>query len=294
MKTDFEMIKELCKEHLMVDHTNIIRTERLGGLTNKNYKVETTTGDYVVRLPGVGTKELINRREEHICTRLANELDIDSELLYFRDEDGVKIARYVEDAETMNMNTIKDLDNMRAIADIFKRLHESGKAVPVIFNVFEKIEEYEAVLRKCEGDFLWPDYEAVKAQVRSLEKEVKDMKIEATICHNDPLCENFVKGKDKMYLVDWEYAGMNDPMWDIADVFIEAGFTPEEEVKFNNFYFNQEQDEQMERRILINKVFLDFLWSLWGKQRYSTGADLLEYANERYERAKKNLQLLIG
>ena len=206
----------------------------------------------------------------------------------------MKIARYVEDAETMNIKTVKDPDNMKAIADIFKTLHNSGKGVPVIFDVFEKIEEYEAVLKKCKKDYFWSDYEEVKAQVYSLKEEVKEMNIQPAMCHNDPLCENFVKGKDKMYLVDWEYAGMNDPMWDIADIFIEAKFTPEEEVMFNGFYFDQEPNNQIHRRILVNKVFLDFLWSLWGKQRYSNGADLLEYANERYVRAKENLRLLVG
>lgn len=293
MKTDLDHIKELCQEHLGVEDPDTIKTQRLGGLTNKNYKVEIGPAEYVVRLPGDGTEELINRREEHLCTQLANDIGIDSELLYFEDETGIKISRYVENAETMKAKSVKNLDNMKAIADVFKKLHNSGQSVPVVFDVFEKIEEYESVLRKCEEDFFWPDYDEVKARVYSLKEEVEKMDIPLTMCHNDPLCENFVKGRDKMYLVDWEYAGMNDPMWDIADIFIEAGFTPEEEEQFSQFYFEEEVDKQMQRRILINKVFLDFLWSLWGKQRLSNGMDLLDYANERYERTKGNLELLV-
>ena len=246
----------------------------------------------MIRLPGEGTDELINRRDEHICTRLANHIGIDSKLIYFKDENGIKITQYIENAETMNKKSVKNIENMQAIAEIFKKLHTCGETIPVRFNVFEKIEEYEYLLKKYSINFLWEDYEEIKKQVYDLGKEIDEMKIRLTMCHNDPLCENFVKGTDRMYLVDWEYAGMNDPMWDLADIFIEAEFTSEEETLFNSFYFGQEPDEQIKRRILINKVFLDFLWSLWGKQRYSCGVDLIEYANDRYARTKKHLKLL--
>lgn len=289
MKDDMDIIKQLCSKILMVED---IEANRLGGLTNKNYKLDTKTDAYVIRLPGEGTREMINRKDERICTELANEINIDSELLYFEDKSGIKIARYIENADTMNTEKVRKIEHMREIAETFKKLHTCGKSVPVIFNVFEKIEEYEAILRKSKGDFFWEDYEDIKNQVYGLKQEVDEMDIEVVICHNDPLCENFIKGKDKMYLVDWEYAGMNDPMWDIADFFIEAEFNPDEEKIFNSFYFGQDLNGEDERRILINKIFVDFLWSLWGKQRYSTGADFLEYANNRYTKAKHNLELL--
>lgn len=289
MKEDIKVLEKLCNEILMEQD---IEAKRLGGLTNKNYKVETKNDAYVIRLPGEGTKEMINRKDERLCTELANQIGVDAELLYFEDESGIKIARYIENAETMNMKGVRNVAHLKAIAEIFKKLHTCGKTVPVIFSVFEKIEEYEAILRKSEGDFFWDDYEEIKAQVYGLKQEVDDMNIEVTICHNDPLCENFIKGKDRMYLVDWEYAGMNDPMWDLADFSIEAELNLDEERMFTSFYFGQDLSAQDERRILMNKIFVDFLWSLWGKQRYSTGADFLEYANNRYVKAKNNLKLL--
>ena len=132
----------------------------------------------------------------------------------------------------------------------------------------------------------------VREEIYKIKQEYEAMNIELVLCHNDPLCENFVKGSDKMYLVDWEYAGMNDFYWDIADLFIEAGYTAKEEEIFCQFYFGPSLSIVDKRRMLMNKIFLDFLWSLWGKQRYSCGYDLQDYANERYERAKDNLQRL--
>ena len=134
----------------------------------------------------------------------------------------------------------------------------------------------------------------IKRQIYDLKYELKDMDIQLTICHNDPLCENFIKGSDRMYLVDWEYAGMNDPMWDLADLFIEAEFTHEEENVFCQYYFESENtlDSIIKHRILINKILLDFLWSLWGRQRCISGEDLLDYADKRYIRAKEKLKQL--
>lgn len=291
-KQDEITVRSLLKEKVGVFETDKVEFQRLGGLTNRNYKVETNAGSFVFRLPGEGTEEMINRRDEYLCTKLTNDIGIDSELIFFDLSNGIKIARFIEEAETMNSEKVRNIENMEAIAGIFKTLHTSGGKVPVEFNVFEKIEEYENLLKKAKGEYFWEDYKDIREMVYGLKGEVLEMGIQNTICHNDPLCENFIQGKDRMYLVDWEYAGMNDPMWDIADFFIEAGFSKEEEEIFSAFYFDEKPDEALTRRILMNKVFLDFLWSLWGKQRYSCGEDLLEYANERYERAKLNLNLL--
>jgi len=291
---DSNIIIELCKNIIGVKDTNDIKVQRIGGLTNKNFKVETDMGDFVIRLPGNGTEEMINRKEERICTELANQINIDSKLIYFDDETGIKISRYIQDAETMNYNLVRKQDNLKAIADVLRKLHTCGKSIPVVFDVFDKIEEYENILKKYSSDYFWEDYEIIKGKVCALKDEIKQMKIQLTMCHNDPLCENFIRSGNKMYLVDWEYAGMNDPMWDLADFFIEAGLSPTEESEFCSYYFGHAIDINIKRRILMNKILLDFLWSLWGKLRYANGEDLLDYANERYERARNNLDYLNG
>lgn len=285
-------IKDLFQEKLKKEF-RVKDIQRLGGLTNLNYYVELEDSTYVVRIPGVGTEGLINRQEEYYATAAACELEIDSELIYFDPVSGIKISRYIDAAQTMNSEVIKSQENLEAVAGIFSCLHNSGKHIPVIFNVFDKIREYEELINATGShDFYWRDYEEVKAKVVSLQEEYESYQVRRTICHNDPLCENFVKGKERMYLVDWEYAGMNDPLWDVADIFIEANFTLEEEQSFKDFYFKRESTSEEERRIMMNKVFLDFLWSLWGLQRYSCGEELQEYANERYIRAKLNVQKL--
>ena len=164
-----------------------------------------------------------------------------------------------------------------------------------MFNVFEKIKEYEDLINETKRNDFWEDYPKIREQIYALKEEYESFNVELAFCHNDPLCENFVLGKERLFLVDWEYGGMNDPLWDVADVIIEAILNEEEEEAFKTFYFNGPATPQEERRIVMNKVFLDFLWSLWGKQRFSIGEDDMQaYADERYERMKINLDLLVS
>lgn len=292
------MNNELCEkiESIFEEKLNIPfaggSVNRLGGLTNFNYKVDVNGESFVVRLPGKGTESLINRHDEYLATRLTNEIRIDAENIYFDAATGIKVSRYIEDAVTMNEQLVKETPNMEHIARVFHKLHNCGKSIPVVFDVFEKIVEYENLLNAEEGDFFWPDYSEIRKEIYGLKNLYQSFGVRPVICHNDPLCENFVLGREGMYLVDWEYAGMNDPMWDLADIFIEGSFNECEEALFKSYYFSGEASEEEEKRILMNKIFLDFLWSLWGKQRYACGEDLLEYANMRYERTKENLKKL--
>ncbi|WP_312654137.1 phosphotransferase [Proteiniclasticum sp.] len=285
-------IKSLFEDELKIPF-NDASIVRLGGLTNYNYKVVVNHSSYVVRIPGVGTEDLINRHDESLTTVVTNEIGIDAENIYFEPKEGLKVSKYIDDAITLNEQLVKDPSNMKDMAGLFAKLHSCNRSIPAVFDVFDKIVEYENLLSAETENFYWDDYEEVREKVFSLKNMYRSFNFDTVLCHNDPLCENFIKGSDRMYLVDWEYAGMNDPMWDLADVFIEGNFSDDDEALFKSFYFGRAATPVEEKRILMNKVFLDFLWSLWGKQRYSCGEDLLEYANQRYIRAKENMSKIM-
>ena len=111
-------------------------------------------------------------------------------------------------AETLNPKTGKREDNLVMVADIFRRLHQSGEDFAERFDVFEKITEYETVLENANGALL-EGYHDVKEQVLQLKEDYQSLNTPLAPCHIDPLAENFVKsGTDRMYLIDWEYAGI--------------------------------------------------------------------------------------
>ena len=140
---------------------------------------------------------------------------------------------------------------------------------------------------------MFPDYEEQKTQVMNIKKEI-DASTESkkVPCHNDPLCENWIKDdKEKLYLIDWEYAGMNDYMWDIADVSIEAGFNEECDIELLTAYLNRTPDLIDRKKFLANKIYVDFLWTLWAKARVPyDGKPMEDWAQERYARLKHFLK----
>lgn len=289
---EIEQIKKL--HELVFPEKAIIGISRMGGLTNKTFAVELDDNNlYVYRLPGDGTEAIINRRHEKISTELAWNLKIDSELLYFDDSTGKKISRYVDNAITMNPDLMKDSVNIKGISKVLKILHTSGVDTGVPFDVFDMADSYQQVIIDNDVSF-FDDFSTVRDKVFDLKEKIDSFSNLKVSCHNDPLCENWIKSENEYYLVDWEYAGMNDPYWDLADVSIEAGFGEEDDLLLLKCYLERIPTKEELLRFEANKVFLDFLWSLWGKTRVPfDGESMEDYAKERYDRMKRNLSKLV-
>lgn len=282
-------IKEMIKKSLGINEERIKEIIPVGGMTNKNFKVKIDDEQYILRIPGNGTEEMISRKSEKHNSLIANELNIDTNILYFNDINGIKLSKYIDNAETINPKTAKREDNMLMVADILKKLHTSNTLFDNEFNVFKKIEEYEKLLDLCKGKN-FSDYNEVKEQVIKLEEKLNQIGFEIKPCHNDTVAENFVKDKERMYLIDWEYSGMNDPMWDIAAHILECEFSEDEEELFLSIYFDNDVKENHRTRILIYKICQDFLWSIWTNIKESKGDDFGSYGQDRYNRAKLNLK----
>ncbi len=282
--SEYTAVKQLLQKVLKTDDYSDI--SRMGGLTNRTYKVTVNGDDYVVRIPGEGTEELINRKDEMVSTKLACDLGVDAELLYFGD-DGSKVTRYIKDAVTMSAETLKTDENIKRMADIFKKVHTSGVNTGVPFEVFEMAGGYEKIISDNNVP-MYDDYSEMKNHVMAVKNEVDALiGAEKVPCHNDPLCENWVLGGERMYLIDWEYAGMNDGMWDVADVSIEAGFDAVCDEKLLTAYLGKTPDEKDKKHFLASKIYVDYLWTLWAKTRVPyDGQPMEDWATERYTRLK--------
>ncbi len=273
--------------------TGVYKTiERMGGLTNHTYHVTLDDGkEYVVRIPGDGTEELIVRSDEKISTELACKLGVDATLLYFGD-DGSKVTEYISNAVTMSSESLHDFHRISQVAEILKKMHSSGADTGVPFEVFDMAAGYEKIINDMNVP-MFDDYKEKKTAVMKIKEEI-DNTINApkVPCHNDPLCENWVVGNDRMYLIDWEYAGMNDGMWDVADVSIEAGFDKVHDKELLRCYLGKEPDEINYRHFLASKIYVDYLWTLWAKTRVPyDGQPMEDWAVERYSRLKNNIDI---
>lgn len=289
IKKDLPLIADLLKTVLgRDDYTDIAR---MGGLTNHTYHVTFADGgEYVVRIPGEGTEEMIVRSDEEKSTRLACELGVDAKMLYFG-KDGSKVTEYLKNAETMSAETLKDPVRIAQVADVFNVMHSCGKDTGVPFEVFDMAAGYEKIIADMNVP-MFDDYADSKAKVMAIKAEIDASKeIKKVPCHNDPLCENWVVSEGKMYLIDWEYAGMNDGMWDIADVSIEANYGDEQDALLLEKYLKRTPTLADKKHFLASKLYVDFLWTLWAKARVPyDGQPMEDWAVERYARLKDNLR----
>lgn len=287
-------LKETICECMGIKESEINKISPIGGMTNKNFKVCINDKSYVLRVPGNGTEEMISRQDEIKNAVYANRIGIDAELVYFNEETGVKISNFIENAQTLSPEATKKQHNMKMVCNLLRSLHNSKEKMDNDFNIYEKIEKYENLSKKIDGVF-YEDYYKVKDKVYYLKNIMNELDVSYTPCHNDTIAENFIKSsEDKMYLIDWEYAGMNDPMWDIAAHSLENNFSEDEEELFLKIYFGGNVEEKYKKRILINKVYQDFLWSIWTNIKEAKGDDFGSYGLDRYNRAKKNLNIILG
>lgn len=150
------------------------------------------------------------------------------------------------------------------------------------------MKKYEELSQKLNGKF-YKDYEEVKKVVFSLKEKMEKLDIQLVSCHNDTVPENFVKSGNKLYLIDWEYSGLNDPMWDLAAISIESKLSKENEEKLLSYYFGREATKEEKLRIHINKIYQDFLWSIWTVLKEAKGVTFGSYGIDRFNNVKQRL-----
>jgi len=283
-----KIIKEKMSS-LLSQEEEVLSVEQLGGMTNQNYLVKTTNKQYIVKFFGKGTEKLINRQDEKYNLELLKYLDLDVRNYLFDIEAGIKVNEYIESAITLDSTSIKT--KFDKIAPILQTIHASGKELRGEFAPFEEIKKYESLI---EEKIPYANYEAVREEVFSLEKRLADLGVDRKSCHIDLVPENFIESpQGRLYLIDWEYSSMNDPMWDLAALFLESEFTRQEEEAFLSHY-ESEQTPVSREKIAIYKILQDTIWSLWTVYKEEQGADFGDYGVNRYQRAVKGLSYYGG
>ena len=283
-----KIIKEKISS-LLSQEEEVLSVEQLGGMTNQNYLVKTTNKQYIVKFFGKGTEKLINRQDEKYNLELLKDLDLDVKNYLFDIEAGIKVNEYIESAITLDSTSIKT--KFDKIAPILQTIHASGKELRGEFAPFEEIKKYESLI---EEKIPYANYEAVREEVFSLEKRLADLGVDRKSCHIDLVPENFIESpQGRLYLIDWEYSSMNDPMWDLAALFLESEFTHQEEEAFL-YRYESEQTPVSREKIAIYKILQDAIWSLWTVYKEEQGADFGDYGVSRYQRAVKGLSYYGG
>jgi len=259
--------------------------EQIGGMSNKNFKVTFKGMEYVLRVPGVGSEGMVERSNEEFNAIEGCKMGVNPEIRYFNAKTGIKLADYVKNAETLNSATIQRHENMEKIAEIYRTIHHSRVRLKNEFNIFKEIEKYDLLIEKAGGK-MYAGNEIIRPQVMALEEYLNNMGVELCPCHDDAVPENFIKATDgTIYLIDWEYSGMNDPMADFAALFIESEFSKENQDYILKKYFKGDIPDNTYEKIICYQILWDYLWAQWTVIKEANGDNFGTYGQERYNRA---------
>jgi thiamine kinase-like enzyme len=261
-----------------------------GGITNRNFLITAAgvSDRYVIRLAGNDTHLLgISREVEHAATVAAAGVGIGPEVTAFIRPEGYLVTRFIE-GTPVSLEQVHQATTLRRVADSIRRIH-GGPAIPGLFVPLRIVEAYLALAtsRGVPRPAAWDDARAVGRQI---ERALLDAPIELLPCHNDLLNANFIDDGVRIRIVDWEYAGMGDPFFDLGNFSVNHDLTPHEDAILLEAYEGEVRAPRLARLSLM-RIVSDFREAMWGvlQQGVSTlDVDFVEYADEHFERLLHN------
>jgi thiamine kinase-like enzyme len=257
-----------------------------GGITNRNYLV---TADglverFVIRLAGNDTHLLgISREVEHAATVAAAGVGVGPEVVALIRPEGYLVTRFIEGSPIAEA-AMREPATIRRVAETLRRIHE-GPAIPGLFVPLRIVEAYRA-LAIARGVRIPPEYELAAAHGRRIELALLSAPIELRPCHNDLLNANFIDDGARIRIVDWEYAGMGDPYFDLGNFSVNHALSADDDRDLVAAYEGEERPARIGRLHLM-RIVSDFREAMWGvlQQGISTlEVDFVGYAGEHFER----------
>jgi len=257
-----------------------------GGITNRNFLVSArgTADRWVIRLAGNDTHLLgISREVEHAATVAAAGAGVGPEVTAFIRPEGYLVTRFIE-GSAVSDEAVHRPDTLVRVAESLRRVHD-GPAIPGLFIPYRIVEAYRA-LALARGVTIPPEYELAQAATRRIELALLTNPVELRPCHNDLLNANFIDDGTRIRIVDWEYAGMGDPFFDLGNFSINHELAPDEDAALLAAYEDEVRPDRLARLTLMRTVS-DFREAMWGvlQQGISTlDVDFVAYAGEHFER----------
>jgi thiamine kinase-like enzyme len=259
-----------------------------GGITNRNFLVEAAGRPerWVLRLAGNDTHLLgISREVEHAATVAAAGVGVGPEVTAFIRPEGYLVTRFIEGAPVPD-DAVHRPETLARVADSLRRIHD-GPAIPGLFVPLRTVEAYRALAVE-RGVPIPSEYELARAIGRRIELALLTAPVDLRPCHNDLLTSNFIDDGDRIRIVDWEYAGMGDPFFDLGNFSVNHGLMADEDAELLAAYDRTARPERARlARLTVMRVVSDFREAMWGVLQQgisSLDVDFVAYAEEHFDR----------
>ena len=261
------------------------------GMTNRSFLFSCKEKKYIMRIPGEGTDELINRKQEACVYKAIDKKNICDNIVYINPQNGYKITEFLEGVRVCNPVDIKDV---KLCMKYLREFHEMKIKVEHEFDLFSKLEFYEDL---WEGNpSVYSDYKQTKENVLSLKSYIDQHVEEKVLTHIDAVSDNFlfvkIDGKEQIRLIDWEYAGMQDPHVDIAMFGIYSLYNKEQMDQLIDAYFVEGCCKEVRIKIYCYIAVCGLLWSNWCEYKSKWGVEFGEYSLKQYRYAKEYYRIV--
>ncbi len=222
------------------------------GLTNDNYLITIDHQRFILRVPKSDSAQIVNFAHEAKALDLAKQADLDVNTLYYDQQTGIKITQYVDDLKTFD--EVNSPDKLIRTAILMKRLHSLNQTIGYDFDPISRYRQYRSYVKK-------PLIDDHKAQ--SILDAVEQLSFKATLCHNDWVPGNIGFTQHKDYLIDYEYAGDNDPFFDVMSFITENDIAPSDRQTFYDAYFGHPLSSSERHHLTVYEDFHNLLWCTW-------------------------------
>jgi thiamine kinase-like enzyme len=261
-----------------------------GGLTNSNYRVEVDGTPYFVRVPGQSTELLaVDRGNEYHNTKAAAQAGVAPNVLYYLPEYCVMVLEFLN-GKTMSKDALNVPGMPTRIAKAIRQLH-SGPRFLTDFNMF-RLTEYYLNLCKAREIRIPEGYLQRMPVIQQIEKAMSARPLDTVPCNNDLLAENYLDDGERLWLIDYEYSGNNDPTFELGNTCQEMEFNDDQIGEVCTAYFGN-ASPNLVARMKLNMIMSDVGWGLWAaiQARISSiDFDFWGWAIERWGRAEAKME----
>lgn len=265
--------------------TNITMLKK--GMTNRSFRFSCKGKEYIMRIPGEGTDQLINRRQEAAVYDVVNPQGLCDSVFYINPENGYKVTEYLSPARVCDP---EDPADIKKCMQVLRAFHEKELKVDHEFDLFGQLEYYESLWNGEKS--VYRDYEKTKNHVLSLRHYIDTQPIHKCLTHIDAVPDNFLfvtdkHGQEDIRLIDWEYAGMQDPHVDIAMFCIYSMYDRDQVEQLIDAYFPEGCPRATKIKIYCYIAACGLLWSNWCEYKRLLGVEFGEYSLRQYRYAKE-------